>query len=217
MKTICILWALLVCARPALAEAPQQWELLKLPNGTEYSKAVLLAVEDDGIKISHANGVARIPHEKLPAELQERFPVDVEKVKAARAKRADEQRVANAWRRQGAKVEMGHVDYGKIKFEIVNVKVVKIEPEGIICYRYQPSGAAGETARTVNALVDKPDRLRGPRQDTTVEASPPGPLWILQGCKEKAAEGDVLVGIAGRYGEKEWQGRTLQRWIAKPD
>jgi hypothetical protein len=178
---------------------------------------VLLAVEEDGIKIQHANGVTRIPHEKLPAELQERFPVDAERVRAARAKREAEQRLANAWRRQGTKVEMGHVDYGKIKFEIVNVKVVRVEPEGIICYRYQPGGAAGETARTVNSLVDKPNRLRAPQQETSVIASPTGALWILQGCKEKCAEGDVLVGIAGRYGEKEWQGRTLQRWIAKPD
>lgn len=217
MKTFCILALSLACALSAAAAEPlNQWSSLKLSNGKEYTEAKLVALEEDGIKVSHSTGISRIPYEVLPKELQEQFAFDPDRVQKVRAQRAEALRLQNAWRKQSAKVEMGHVDYGKIKFEIVNLKVVRVEPEGIICHRYQPAGAAGETARTVNALVDRPERFRGPQQQTTVEASPTVTLWFLQGYKDKAAEGDVLVGMAGRYGEKEWQGRTLQRWIAKP-
>lgn len=222
MKTTCILGALLACVMTLAAEAPPtEWAVLKVANNKEYTEAKLLAVEDDCIKVQHASGVARIPYEHLPSDLRQQFAFDPEKAKVARAKRLTVERQMEA--RQAniaaskARSMRSETNFAKVKWEIVNVKIVSVHPEGLICFRYQPGGAAGETARTVNALVDRPNGFRVPAQQTTVDAGPRGPLWFLQGVKEKCAEGDVLVGVAGRYGEREWEGRTLPRWIAKPD
>lgn len=150
--------------------------------------------------------------------MQEEFGFDPVKAKAARAQQLaaweEEKRVV----RDTLKAQHdAAVDHSKIDWVGVNVKVVRVVPGGIICHRYQPSGAAGETARAIHDLVDNPRRWRAPDQSTTVEATPTTTLWFLEGVKGEFAEGEVIVGKAGRYGVKQWEGRSLQRWIAKPE
>ncbi len=199
------------------ADAPREWVVLNVAGGQSFKHATMLKVDDEALHIRHETGVARIPLAYLPVQLQEEFGYDPVKAKAAREKRLEAEREER--RKIDAMLAAKRteaVDRGKIKFELVNVKVVRVVEGGLIVHRYQPGGAAGETTRIVRRLVDNPRSIWGPEQQATVAGSSEKTLWFLEGVQDKPAEGDILVGNAGRCGTKEWSGRTLQRWIAQP-
>jgi len=64
-------------------------------DGIIYKKTEVTAVENDGIRISHADGVAKIPFEKLPADLQQKYHYDPAKVAAYRKSIADAKQAAD--------------------------------------------------------------------------------------------------------------------------
>ena len=76
----------------ALAE-PIKFPVLKA-GGKEYKDAVVTAVEADGIKITHAAGIARIPFEKLEKEIQRIFGYDPDEARRARQNAEDDKREA---------------------------------------------------------------------------------------------------------------------------
>ena len=208
----------MACVPVAAVDAPREWGELKVAGGKVYKDVKLIKADDEALRVSHATGVARIPYEYLPVEMQEEFGFDPVKAKAARKEQAAAWKAEKETVRATLKAQQdAAVDYASIEWVGVNVKVVRVVPGGIICHRYQPGGAAGETARAIHDLVDNPKRFRPPEQSKSVEATATTTLWFLEGVKGEFAEGEVLVGKAGRYGVKQWEGRSLQRWIAKPE
>jgi hypothetical protein len=51
--------------------------------------AEVTRVEPDGLVITHSSGIARIPYEKLPHDLQKTFQFDPAQAQAHRAKKAE--------------------------------------------------------------------------------------------------------------------------------
>lgn len=96
MKT---LFTWLACAAVALAD-PIKFPKLKV-NGKEYTNVVVTAVEADGIKITHAAGISRIPFEQLDEEVKKIFGVDEELLRSIRERAAAEK----AGRAQAAKID----------------------------------------------------------------------------------------------------------------
>lgn len=211
----CVLWVCVVGQEPSKSV---KWDVLKLLNGTEYNKAELVVVEGDGIKVRHEGGVAFVPVEHLPVDLRYQFDLTQGPlIQAARQERVRKQQTDDIQRARSLAAKLRQeVDMRSLKYVIVNVKVVRVLSDGLIVYRYQPSGGVGETARAMHDLVNRPYSFRGPEQSTEAVGSGEKTLWYLQGVTGTFAEGEILVGKAAQAGVKEWQGRTLQRWIAQP-
>ena len=72
-------------------------EDLKTRGGKEYKDIKVMAVEADGLKIMHAAGMAKIPYEQLPDDLQTKYAFDPAK--------AAEKRVDDAKKRKIAAIE----------------------------------------------------------------------------------------------------------------
>src|SRR5690606_26064701 len=75
------------------AAAPTEFAVLETLSGKTYEAAEVVAVEAGALRVSHANGVARVLAQDLPDEIRELFPFDPETAaKADAAYRAAEQR-----------------------------------------------------------------------------------------------------------------------------
>lgn len=204
------------------AGEPQAWHTLKLADGTEYHDARVTVVEPSGIKIMHTAGVARISFEKLPDDVRRWFPYDVQKAaehrmqlaaqeRAARVQIALEEAKAHEAAREQARRE-------NLAYRYMVVKVVRVLPDGLLCYKHEPGGVVGETGLVVRSLLQSRRCFSEPAQPAVIEPHTDysTPLFV-EGVKGECAEGDVLRGKAARVGVKTFEGRTLARWIAKPD
>jgi CubicO group peptidase (beta-lactamase class C family) len=58
-------------------------------DGETYTAAEVTKVEPDGLVITHSSGIARIPYEKLPQDLQKTFQFDPAQAQAHRSKKTE--------------------------------------------------------------------------------------------------------------------------------
>ena len=58
-------------------------------DGETYTAAEVIKVEPDGFVITHSSGIARIPYEKLPEDLQKTFRFDPAQAQAHRSKQSE--------------------------------------------------------------------------------------------------------------------------------
>lgn len=58
-------------------------------DGKTYTAAEVTKVEPDGLVITHSSGIARIPYEKLPEDLQKTFRFDPAQAQAYRSKKSE--------------------------------------------------------------------------------------------------------------------------------
>lgn len=114
MKTDIIVLALMALTCALIAEEPKEWPLLTTTKGKEYHNAKLTAVEPSGIKITHADGLARIPFEQLPDDIRSTFKVDPAQAAAHKAKLAADQQ--NALQMQeAAKAKAREADLASVR------------------------------------------------------------------------------------------------------
>ncbi len=90
MKTLHYLTALVICTGSST-----RGEDLKLPDGTVFKNYSVLKQEVDGLKIEHADGVAKVKRHMLPAELAAKYKWDEKKIEEAKAA-AEAAKAANA-------------------------------------------------------------------------------------------------------------------------
>jgi len=98
----------LLCGGALLAQ--DQLPDLRVQNsgGTlmELHNVKLMRVEPDGLRVFHAGGIAKVPYERLPAELQEKYGISSDKAKEHRdavTAAATEQAAAAAAAQEAAK------------------------------------------------------------------------------------------------------------------
>ena len=65
-------------------------------DGTTYHNAKVTGVDPDGIRVTHASGVAKLPFEDLPDTLQKQYHYDAAKVAGYRKQVDDAQKAASA-------------------------------------------------------------------------------------------------------------------------
>ncbi|WP_075088941.1 hypothetical protein [Verrucomicrobium spinosum] len=147
-----------VVLQPCQAETPAGWDLLKISTGKEYRSVKVSAVEPDGLRITHADGVARVPYEQLPAEIREAFAFDPAKAELARVTRA--KATADGKRELREKMQLQSEERKSQQrlenLEWVNrsLRVHQVLPDGaLVCYKHNEGGAPGAAARAVGALV----------------------------------------------------------------
>lgn len=73
MKRLILAVMLATCL---FAEPPQGWPVLKTKDGKEFTEVKVTGYDAVQLKIMHAAGMARIPFQKLPEEIQKAFGYD---------------------------------------------------------------------------------------------------------------------------------------------
>ena len=187
-------------------------EDLKTRGGKEYKDIKVMAVEADGLKIMHAAGMAKIPYEQLPDDLQTKYAFDP--TKAAEKRTADDaakKMSAEQARAAAAKSAREKEENAKLEFRYMEIKVARVVEGGLIAYSHSGGGVAGSAARAMNAITGG-----GGSGVVPEETDYSRPLFI-EGVKSAVAEGDVLRGYAARKGVKKYQGRSYQLWVSKPE
>lgn len=71
--------------------SPCHAEDFTLMDGKVLKNAKVTRVEPDGLRIMHADGISKVPHESLPADLQAKYNFDATKAAAFRKQSAAEQ------------------------------------------------------------------------------------------------------------------------------
>jgi uncharacterized protein YdaU (DUF1376 family) len=92
MRWLGVLLIALATVLPVLAE---DWTTA---DGKTYKNVVVISQEDDGVRVTYAGGVGKIPYYELSADLQKRFGQDADSLAAKRAaeEKAQEEATLNA-------------------------------------------------------------------------------------------------------------------------
>lgn len=207
-----ILASCFLVAAVSAASDPVRFPFLQTKDGKEYAGVKVTAVEPDGVKIAHQAGVARIPLEKLPDEVQALFNFDPAKVAEYRANKAAEQQAASVKQARRKSTEqaaaMEAARRAKLEWAPLVAIVDQVTAGGLVCYRHFEAVVPGDLARSVARLGGR-SGVQPARTDWTV------PLFV-EGAKVELARGDILKCNAARDGVKKIGVETLQRWIVAP-
>ena len=122
IRIIVFIFALRFLCPDSAARAMQLGEVRL--DGETYAAAEVTRVEPDGLVITHSSGIARIPYEKLPHDLQKTFQFDPAQAQAHRAKKAEEKQATrlaaqtpNDTNRDAVAIDFSHHDGGSTKTE----------------------------------------------------------------------------------------------------
>lgn len=181
---------------------------LTTTTGKVYRDVVIKDVDATGLKITHAEGIAKVTFDVLSEELRTKYGFDPAKAAEAQAAAeiADAKRAAaNEKKRANAAIEASHVarDWQPISFKILSKM-----GNGYLCFRYTRGGPPGAAARAVAGLVGR--RVENVLPETDYEH----PLYVT-GIKEAVAIGQVVSGLAARAGTEDVDGQPYEHWIKK--
>ncbi len=119
-----------------------------------YTGVSLTSTDPDGISIAHSGGVAKIPFEKLPPDLQTKFGFDPQKAADFRKQEAARQHALAT--RQAQEVAEAKADTAKkqelekrIKNEAVEkyIEVVQVLPDGVLADPLESVNESSELTR----------------------------------------------------------------------
>lgn len=195
---------------------------LKLTDGTVYKDYKVVRLEADGLSIEYADGLARVPCEKLPAELQKKYGWKPEAVERYRQYKADVKTSKAAAARaavpqKSRKVEkIGSPEPGEFGMKFVDVEAAIIDAG----YRSKPH-AMGDSAWLTG------ERKEDAREvSLTIHQRPGDPVAMIDRCASRV---EVTVSItdarlstatlAAPVGEMfrmfGGDGKALEKWIGE--
>lgn len=208
-----VLLAAVSLSTAALAQ-PVNYPVLTLTDGTRYRDIVVIAVQPDGLRITHSEGAGKIPYEALPTEVAAPYHFDPQAAQEYRQREAAIQRGGTA-RMQALsdtarqrEEDAAHRAALKKDAHPLRVKIIQIIPGGALADPYEPIPVASSTAALgLGGSVGSTYRLTGR-------------LIYLDGPIHQA-EGDTLQGAAARAGHFEYTDtdgipRSIPRYIFYP-
>lgn len=191
------------------------YPIFTLRDGTCYRNATVTAVQPDGLRITHDEGVAKVPYEAIPTALAALYHFDAQAAQDYRQSEAAIH-VETAARMQALRAaalrvqkDAAHRTALKKDAQPLRVKIIQIIPGGALADPYEPIPTA-----TASAAIGL-----GGSVSTTYRLA--GRLIFLDG-RIRQSEGDTLQGSAvreGRFKYTDIEGipRSIPRCVFFPE
>jgi hypothetical protein len=196
-------------------------------DGVIYTNAVFGTVTPYAVTVKHSTGVASVPLERLPADLQQRFGYDPQKARDYLQESTARQAALLASDRQELAVRSGHEHEAAVKADIAATEAA--DKAALVALTTEISGDVvvttddGMMLKTRNTIsrtrsqyaTDATVEVNGDRvaRTTTAEAE----YAFLVGYPSPLAPKTGVRCLAYPDGSKEIDGHTMPRWVYQSD
>jgi hypothetical protein len=196
-------------------------------DGVIYTNAVFGTVTPYAVTVKHSTGIASVPLERLPADLQQRFGYDPQKARDYLRESTARQAALLASDRQESAVRSGHEHEAAVKADVAATEAA--DKAALVALRAEISGEVvvttddGMMLKTRNAIsrtrsqyiTGATEEVSGDRvaRTTTAEAE----YAFLVGYPGPLAPKTGVRCLAYPDGSKEIDGHTMPRWVYQSD